>query len=93
VKNREYHHDYRPDGGYYDLHDIGSYFSGDPSILLLCLVVVIIFILGVSAGKSGEHTRQRRLKKVLGRINSLDPADVTDYRLSTIEDVLPKERK
>lgn len=64
----------------------------DPILLLLVLPALLFFI-GMQSGKTGEHERQRRLAKIRGRINNLDPAEVTDYRLGTIEDVLPPTEK
>jgi hypothetical protein len=64
----------------------------DP-VLLLIFAPMVFFIIGAHFGKMAEHERQRRLGKVRSRLGSLDPADVRDSMLDTIEAALPEPKK
>lgn len=61
-------------------------------LLLLAAPAVLLFI-GSQMGRSAEQERQRRLANVRGRLGGLDPADVTDGMLNTIEAALPEAKK
>lgn len=52
----------------------------------------VFFWLGMWTGARAEHERQRRFAKLRGRLNSVDPADVTDAMLDKIEAALPAEK-
>ena len=62
-------------------------------ILLLPLAIIVIFLMGKQAGSTEADDRQRRLMKVRGRINGLDPGQVTDHLLNTVESALPDREK
>jgi hypothetical protein len=60
-------------------------------LVLLAIPVVLLFI-GARLGRSEEQERQRRLTKVRGRFNGLDPSEVSDGMLNTIEAALPEKK-
>jgi hypothetical protein len=61
-------------------------------LLLILAIPLVVFLIGMHAGRSEEQERQRRLTKVRGRFNGLDPSEVSDGMLNTIEAALPEKK-
>jgi hypothetical protein len=81
-----------PGSGTGDLSMIDAPMDVDRFLLFVVLLAFAMFWLGTRAGATVAHERQRRLAKLRGRLNNIDPGDVTDSMLDKIEAALPTEK-